>query len=46
MGLSPDYAISTSTFFASLRHVRELISAWHHDYKHHRPHSSRDGLTP
>ncbi|GGG87586.1 hypothetical protein GCM10011415_42700 [Salipiger pallidus] len=32
--------------FANLRHARELISAWHVDYYHHRPQTSLDGLTP
>ena len=32
--------------FANLRHARTLIAASRDDYKHHRPHTSLDGLTP
>ena len=32
--------------FESLPQVRRLIEAWRHDYNHHRPHSSLDGLAP
>ncbi len=32
--------------FPSLRHACRMIAAWRADYKHHRPHSSLDGLTP
>ena len=32
--------------FASYSHARETIARWRHDYNHHRPHTSLDGLTP
>ena len=32
--------------FDSLRHARQLISAWRTDFNHHRPHTSLTGLTP
>jgi len=32
--------------FDSLRHARNPVAAWHDDFNHHRPHSSRAGLTP
>jgi putative transposase len=32
--------------FDSLRHARNLVAAWRHDFNRHRPHSSLAGLTP
>lgn len=32
--------------FRGLRHAREIIEVWRHDYKHERPHTSLAGLTP
>ncbi|MBU2486446.1 MAG: IS3 family transposase [Alphaproteobacteria bacterium] len=32
--------------FDSLRHARNLVSAWRTDFNHYRPHSSLAGLTP
>ena len=32
--------------FEDLRHARELIASWHHDYNHVRPHSALGGQSP
>jgi putative transposase len=32
--------------FRGLRHAREIIETWRHDYNHDRPHTSLAGLTP
>ena len=32
--------------FASLSHARAVLTAWKHDYNHHRPHSAHGGLPP
>lgn len=32
--------------FDTLRHARNLVAAWQTDFNHHRPHSSRAGMTP
>jgi putative transposase len=34
------------TLFRSLRHAREELESWRHDYNHERPHSSLGYLTP
>ena len=34
------------TLFSSLSHARAVLTAWKHDYNHHRPHSAHDGATP
>ena len=34
------------TLFASLSHARAVLTAWQHDYNHHRPHSAHGGATP
>jgi putative transposase len=34
------------TLFASLSHARAVLTAWKHDYNHHRPHSAHGGLPP
>lgn len=32
--------------FSTLRHAREQINAWQHDYNHHRPHSGLGNIPP
>jgi putative transposase len=32
--------------FRGLRHARQIIETWRHDYNHERPHTSLSGLTP
>jgi putative transposase len=34
------------TLFRSLRHAREELESWRHDFNHERPHSSLGYLTP
>ena len=34
------------TLFASLSHARAVLTAWKHDYNHHRPHSAHGGVPP
>jgi len=32
--------------FESIAHAQAVLSAWHHDYNHHRPHGALGHLTP
>ena len=34
------------TIFTSLAQARTVLTAWRHDYNHHRPHSSLGNMTP
>ncbi|MYN02874.1 transposase, partial [Pseudoduganella sp. DS3] len=33
-------------WFLSLRHARQVIEAWRHEYNEERPHSTLQNLTP
>ena len=45
-GTEPRLRDLNEHLFPSIRHARDLITAWQDDYNHHRPHTSLDGLTP